>query len=302
MRSLFTVLLLTFVFSPLKSQSIDLSLNLTKGKEYSQVTNVNININQNINNQDVNMKLIIDGSMKYLVKDKLDNGYHIDMSYNKLSMLTQTAQSTVEYSSENKDLISSIFASIMNKPIYLHINNTGKVIDIKNVESLWEQSINQINVFSEEQKSQLKEHLLKSFDSKAIKGNIEFLTAIYPNHTINIGDNWDITTHLENEMKFIVSSKYELVAITSDYALIRGNSTIKTINTDEYIELKGMNIRYDLEGTILSEIKVDKESGWIIDAKMVQKMQGYAFIKENSQLPNGMKIKMNTTSESIVSN
>jgi len=301
MRTLFTVLLLTFFISPLKSQSINLSLNLTKGKEYSHNIKVNENINQIINNQDANLKLIIDGSIKYLVKDKLDNGYRIDMSYNKLSMLTQTEHLSVEISSENKDAISSIFASMMNKPIYLHINNTGKVIDIKNVESLWEQSVNQVDVLPEEQKLQIKEELLRFFGSKTLKGSIELLTAIYPNQPINIGDNWDITIHIENELKLIVSTKYELVAITSDYALIRGNSTVKTINSDEYIELNGEYIRYDAEGTILSDIKLDKESGWIIDAKIIQKMQASAFIKENSQLPSGMQLKLNTTSETIVS-
>ena len=49
-----------------------------------------------------------------------------------------------------------------------------------------------------------------------------------------------------------------------------------------------------------SEIKVDKNTGWIIEAIINQSITGDAYIKENPQLPNGMKIPMTMINEMVI--
>ena len=54
--------------------------------------------------------------------------------------------------------------------------------------------------------------------------------------------------------------------------------------------------------SMISEIKVDKETGWIIEANINQEIKGDAYMKGNSQMPNGMKIPMMMNNEMTITN
>jgi hypothetical protein len=53
-----------------------------------------------------------------------------------------------------------------------------------------------------------------------------------------------------------------------------------------------MPTRYDLSGSMSSEIELDKITGWVIEAKINQEIQGDVYIKKNSKLPDGLIIPM----------
>lgn len=69
-------------------------------------------------------------------------------------------------------------------------------------------------------------------------------------------------------MNASVDTKYQLTDINSNYVLINGNSNIETTDDEKYVEMAGMQLRYDIKGSVTSEIKIDKASGWIIEAKI----------------------------------
>lgn len=148
----------------------------------------------------------------------------------------------------------------------------------------------------------MKAQIMNAYGAEALKGNIEMATAIYPDKPVNKGDNWTIHTNLESGMSAKVSTLYEYADLTADYALIKGNSTIETEDKDAYIEANGMPMKYDLKGSMQSEIKVDRKTGWIIETKINQQIKGDAYIKENPQMPNGMKIPMTMIHETVIIN
>jgi len=148
----------------------------------------------------------------------------------------------------------------------------------------------------------LKAQIINAYGGKALKGNIESVTAIYPDNPVGIGDQWTVNTNLEAGMTGKVTSDYEFVELAEDYALIKGESTIETADKDAYIESNGMPMKFDMNGSMTSEIKVEKKSGWIVEALIHQEMEGVAHIKENEQLPEGMKIPMSISSESKITN
>jgi hypothetical protein len=187
-----------------------------------------------------------------------------------------------------------------NKPFDIKMNKTGKVINVENIESLWESIIEQDDQLTEIQKEQVKEQIMKAYGEKAIKGSIEMVTAIFPDHPVKKGDKWTIKTNLESGMSALMTTVYEFVDLTSDYAMIKGNSNIVTLNKDAYIERSGISMKYDLNGSMVSEIKVDKTTGWILEAKINQEIKGVAYIKENPQIPNGLKIPMTMINEMVI--
>lgn len=305
MKTIFTLILTVFVLTSCQTQNLDLSLKLKKGKEYKQITNSKTTIIQEVNGQKMNMVMTIKGTMTFLVKDITENGYNMDAKFEELSMSMQMPQGLMEFSSEKNDandIFSTILGAMKDKAFGITMSKTGKITDVKNVEALWSTAINTFDQLPEMQKEQIKAQIMKAYGGEALKGNIEMVTAIYPDSPANRGDKWTINTKLESGMSANMTTDYEFAELTSEYALIKGKSTIVTADKDAYIESNGMPMKYDLTGSMDSEIKVDKNTGWIIEATINQKIEGDTYIKENPQLPNGMKIPMTMINDMVITN
>jgi len=305
MRTLFTLFFALIVITPCQSQNADLSLKLEKGNEYKQTIVSKATVVQEVTGQKISMVMTISGAMSFLVKDIAENGYNMEIKYEKLSMSMQMPQGSLEFTSEKNDpndIFSTILGAMINRPFEITMSKLGKVTEIKNVEDLWEGAINQFEQLPEMQREQIKAQIMKAYGADALRGNIEMVTAIYPDNKVNYGDKWTVNTTLESGMSANMSTEYEFAELTSDYALIKGNSIIETADKDAYIESNGMPMKYDLKGSMGSEIKVDKNTGWILEAKIKQEIKGDVYIRENPQMPNGMKIPMTMINEMVVKN
>ena len=95
---------------------------------------------------------------------------------------------------------------------------------------------------------------------------------------------------------------YKLCEIKDSFFKIEGNSILETVDKDAYIKIDEMPLKYDLKGTMFSEIKIDNQTGWIIEAKINQEIQGIAQVKKNWKMPDGMKIPMNIKTEIQITN
>lgn len=280
-----------------------MSLKLEKGKVYKQIMNADENIDEDINGMAFNMKMNISGTISFLVKDINENGFIMDAQYETLSMSIQTPQGNMDYSSEKKDetdIFSQILAALKYKTFEINMSKSGRIIEIKNIESLWGKLIDQFSQLNEAQKEQVKAKLLESYGNDAIKGNFEMTTAIYPEMAVSKGDKWNITTPLKGNLSVDIHTEYTFADLTKNYALIKGYSILETADTSAYTEINGMEVKYKLKGSMLSDIKVDNQSGWIIEARIHQDVKGDAFMKANAQFPEGMKIPITFQNEMTV--
>jgi len=305
MKTIFILIFTSTILISCQSQQSQLFLNLEKGKEYRQSINSKATIIQDINGQKINIVMTIKGVLTFEVKSITNSGYSMNTKYDKLSMSMQMPQGEMEFSSENNDpndIFSNIFSAMTNENFELTMSKTGKITELKNIEVLWETAINKFEQLNEMQKEQIRAQIMNAYGAEALKGNIEMVTAIYPDKTVSKGDVWTINTKLESGMSSKMTTEYEFVESTSEYVLIKGNSKIETEDKDAYIETNGMPMRYDLSGSMISDIKIDKNSGWIIKADINQEIKGDAYIKENPQMPNGMKIPMTMINEMTITN
>lgn len=305
MKNIFNLILLIIAITSSQAQKSDLTLNLEKGKEYKQVTDSKATIIQDINGQKINMVMTIKGGMLFKVIETNPSGYDLEVKYESLSMTMEMPQGKMEFrddKDDKTDIFSTLLSKMVGKSFNVKMAKSGKIIEVKKIKSLFESLFEDFSDIPDNKLKQLKAQLTKAYGAEAFKGNIEMVTAIFPDNPVNKGDKWTIKTNLESGMSGLVTTEYEYADIKSDYIMIRGESVIETENKDAYIESNGMPMKYDMTGSMISEIKVDKETGWIIEANIIQDIKGDAYIKENPQMPNGMKIPMIMKNEMIISN
>jgi hypothetical protein len=302
MKFIFTILSL-LISTVGFTQKFDLRLKLESGKEYKQVTASKAEINQELNGQKVNIIMTIKGTLSYLVKSINGNEYVMETKYESLGMIMEMPQATMEFSSEKtdgQDVLSTVLSQMKNKPFEVVMTQSGKIKAVNHIEKLWESAFSNMQL-ADAQAAQVKAQLMKAYGAEAFKGNIEMVTAILPEKPVAKGESWTIETKLESGMSALMTSKYTLMDRNKEFVTIQGDAVIKTIDKDAYIETNGMPLRYDMSGTMKSDIKIDSKTGWIVQAIVNQEIKGDAFIKENPQIPNGMKIPMVMKNEMSIS-
>lgn len=296
---------MSIVVSFCQAQKINMTLNLEKGKEYKQVTNSKATVIQDLNGQKMNMVMGIRGGMLYKVVSVNATDYDLEVKYESLSMSMELPQGKMEFRSDKndvKDIFSTLLFRMIGNPFNVKMAKNGKILEVHNVDTMIESLFKDYSNIPESQLAQVKAQLSKAYGAEALKGNIEMVTAILPDNPVKMGDKWTIKTNLESGMTARMTTNYEFSELTSDYVLIKGNSIIETADKDAYIETNGMPLKYDMNGTMISVIKVDKVTGWIIEANINQEIKGDAYIKENPQMPDGMKIPMTIINEMVITN
>jgi hypothetical protein len=301
MKGNFILILFVFVFSGSRAQS-SLNLNLTEGKEYRQNTEAKMTMSQTFGGQTMNIAATIRGRMVYLVKSVTPTGYDMDIRYEATAMEMQMPQATVKFDSENPvegDILSQVLASMINKPFQVQFSKTGRVISIKNIDALFEGAFDKFPAVSEAQKDQIKNQLKQSYGEQAFASNIEMMLAIFPDKPVKIGEKWTVQNKLKSSVNANISTTYQYMEEGADFRKIHGDSKITAEENGEYVNSNGMDMKFNMNGTMISDIKVDKKTGWVLEAKITQDIAGDAHVKANEQMPDGMSIPMTIKTEMV---
>ncbi|HEY5462043.1 MAG TPA: DUF6263 family protein [Hanamia sp.] len=295
MRNLLQLGILLLLFVPVRAQKVNLSLNLKKGETYTQVQDSKSTVTETINGQTMNIGMSVHGKTTYLIQDLNDKYYMMEVNFRNLNMEMELPQGSVEFSSsknDTSDIVSTLLSEMTNKPFYIKMTRTGKIDQVNGLDSLFHDIFKKFPQLSEAKKQQLKTQLMKAFGEKGMKGSIEMVTAIFPEGPVSKGDKWIIHTQLESAMSADLVSTFVYEGSKDSTFIIHGDGKIQTANKDAYIETNGMPIKYDLAGTMTSEITVDKNTGWIVNAKVNQEINGNADVKDNPKMPGGLVIPM----------
>ncbi|GET26070.1 DUF6263 family protein [Prolixibacter sp. NT017] len=294
-----TIVALSVAFT-CQAKKTELSLHLQQGKSYTQVMNSHINIDQQVQGQQMKIQMDIKGSITYKVTAVTAAGYDMDVQYDSLSMAMQMPQGTMNFSSEKNDasdIFSSVLKSMKNRPFQVKMTQKGEITEVKNLSKLFESMFADFPQLPEQQKAQMKAQLVRSYGEDAFKGNVEKSLAIYPDKPVAKGDTWVIENKQTSGMPLKITTTYTYKADEANDYLITGDSKINTVDNDQYVENNGMQMKYNMDGSMTSEIRVDKKTGWIKDAKLSQEMQGTTTVKANAQMPNDMQIPITMHNE-----
>lgn len=303
MKKILNLVLALILLTSCQAQKQKLELNLTKGETYSQNLVSNSSISQNFNGQQMIINMTIIGKTTMKVIDIQDLVYSMEVKYESLSMKMSLPNGVMEFSSEKNDendIFSTLLGEMKGKIFLIKMTKTGKINEVKNIESLFLNMFNKFSQLSDAQKQQIQGQLMQAYGEKAFKGNFEMITSIFPDSPVSTGDKWTMKTKLESGMSGNLETTFELKEVNDLYFLISGDSKIETADKDAYIQSNGMPLRYDLTGTMISNLKINRKSGWIMDAKISQSIKGNAYVKDNPQMPGGMTIPMTISNDMTI--
>ncbi|MEM6828991.1 MAG: DUF6263 family protein [Bacteroidota bacterium] len=288
------IIAVTILVSSVNLKKTDLGLKLKVGETYSQSYISKNTITQTINGMEQIIKMEITGGMDFLVSEDLGDRYSMSASYSNLIMKMNSPMGEIMFSSKNdgEDVFSTIMKTIVGKGFIIEMSKDGTISKIENLDVIFDGMFEPFPELPESQKQQILSQLRQAYGEKSFKGNIEMITAIFPNKEVNVGESWKNSVKLESGMSGFMNNTFTLTDINSEAIFIEGTSEISTENRDAYIEVNGMPTRYNLTGKMKTSYKLDPLSNWIVEGTIEQEISGDVQIKDNPNLPGGMSIPM----------
>lgn len=299
MKTFLSILLLMVILVPCQAQKVKPALNLVKGDTYNTLSAVSSTVDQTFNGSVMSYTIKSSAKTAFKVVDVKDTVYNMEVSYISIGMDVQSPNGELGFSSDKKDaqdIPSQLLAAMVNKPFLVTLSKSGKVLSVQNIGKIMTTVFSNMKLDSA-QAQQLKTQFMQSFGEQAFKGTLEQELAIYPNVKVAKTDKWVVNTKLLSIMEANIQTVYTLQDITDAYYLIHGDAKITTIDKDKVSRINDMPVKYNLNGTLLSDIKADKNTGWIIQAILVQDMAGDLKILDNPAFPGGTTMPMKVHSQ-----
>ena len=294
MKKLILFFIAMICILPINAQEVTVGLLLEKGKVYHQIVESKNAMVQEFSGQKVDVQMSTKYSVSFLVKEILNGSYHMEASFSKMSITMTMPQNTLEFSSEKKDvndIISNILGGMVNKPFEVYISNTGQVTSVVGIEANYTSVIAQLNTITVAQSEQIKPHIIRSFGDGVFRGNLSSVTSVLPGKSVKVGDKWaGRTRRLLMSSTMVGRSEVELSEIGSTYIVLKNKGTMVTRDKNELVASYGRPMKYDLTGTYSSLIKIDKATGWVVNAKVSHEVAGNATIEKSTELPAGMVV------------
>ncbi|MES2279153.1 MAG: DUF6263 family protein [Bacteroidota bacterium] len=286
-----------------RAQYVKLALNLVKGATYYNLTTATASVMQTVNGKTTTINTTITCRIAFTVTNVRDSLYDMEMRYQSLTLKMQLPTGTTQYSSDNvdpADPVSVAFAAFKNQTIALVLTKTGNLQALASMGLIFDRIVGKLTQSPPDQRAQIKSLMEQSFGERAFRSNFEMGTAIFPSVPVRKNALWISDSQLESARPANVHSIYELRDITETFYQIHVNSTITYANRDAFIETNGVPLKYNLDGSRLADIVVDKVTGWVKQSTIIQNIGGTTEIKDNPKTPGGLIIPTVMRSDVVI--
>jgi len=278
-----------------KSEPVEIKLNLEEGKEYIQnmITTLTAKTLFSELSGTYNVK------MSLLIEKVFDTAYLAKVQYRKVAWNIQTSRYSETFdseSSDNNDFKLAGYKVFTNTAFNVTLLKNGKALYIDESET-WDKIDSSLTELSLEQ----KEEVMKSLKgmAKAFIGNLEKIQSFYPNKSVIKDEKWELQTESNLYSYATTITEYQLLEVKEDYFNIKEISTLsinKMQDVEAQSEIEGQRIFDIIEaGTSVGEIKIDRNTGWIIEANQQSITTGRSNI-------NNMEVPMEVTKNIKITN
>jgi Family of unknown function (DUF6263) len=287
MKYLFFVLLLS---ATVARAQYTLALNLDKGNSYFLNINASIHFNGEINGQKMSISSTMTGITRFKVLQATSEGYELEASYDSLHLSMRTPMGLMEFSSgpnsNPDDLTAGTLNMMKNKHFNITLKKNGAISKITNPDTTGIASLlKHFPMADGIKKMFLMGHLKQSFNAKAMKENIEKITAIFPDKKVGLNDVWGTTIKPDSGTNSSIKTSYQLTEYAAGTATIKGEST--SISSGNQKHTNGFPGTYEMNGKSSSTFKVDASTGWIREADIRSDLSGQIQMSNGSGATNG---------------
>ncbi len=280
------------------SEPVKLSLNLEKGSVYGLSTEASSKLLQNVFDQELDITTQIKVELLFRVEDADDEGYDMSVWYERLAMKMSGPS---EMSGDSESLtadnpLSAMMKAMTRKPFMFRMTRRGNIVYVKGTEKMLDVMIAEMHEqFPGQDESGaefMKKQMANFYGGEFFKNSIESGMVVFPDEPVSIGDSWNRDLRTQAQFTMNVKMVFTVTGIDDNGITIKGEAVITTDPDEAPTNMNGVDMKYDMEGTMTTETVLDTVSGWTISGKTVQEMSGKMKMLPGVQMPNGITVSL----------
>ncbi|MCA1761835.1 MAG: DUF6263 family protein [Cryomorphaceae bacterium] len=288
--------ILALAFTP-AAKKASFQFKLEDGKVYSQSTEIKGVIKQTIQGQSQETKQTATVHMNMELHEDAESNSVYNVWYTTIGMSVETAMSgqnqSQAFGSDTTDMdqvdpTSLILSQMTDEKFKATIDRQGEVKNVEGLEEIIANALPEDSVRA----TAMQSNISSSFGDGGFSKNIETVSAIIPEGKVKIGSSWTKESYTATGLPLLAKNTYTLKSMENNVATIEIDSELTVDPDNASTNLQGLDAVFYLEGTRTGTIKVDANTGWVIDANMTDDITGSLNISPNAQMPDGMNIPM----------
>jgi hypothetical protein len=282
------------------SQTYSIEYNLKKGDVFNTRLISEVHIAQTVMGIEQNISMNMETDFFHEVTDLNENNiYTLNSEYRRMALKISSSFFSIEVDTDKpstNDILTKYMQNALNIPFQIQLTNKGYIKDIKGLDVIMKNLFKggDSDLMQQEQISQL---LSKNLGKDNLQQSLIHFLSSYPENPVRINETWKLgyKTSLE-EIVLEFDGFGKLVEVNPRYYLIRIQGNLSTLSSELNSE-SGQII--NLQGTQLTEIMVDRQTGWPIKSNANQDIAGKIIVKdpddgsEAIEIPMQMKLRMN---------
>ncbi len=278
--TLLSFFVLLFCTSIIAQNSVNLKLNLEKGKVYrfnsvsEQTVTQTINGNSQTSDSKINNTIsikMIDATADFMITEvRFDSLITSSNAMGKISRISSVSEGNIK-STEIADVMSCFMNRLSKNALYIKMDFTGKVLEVVNAKMLSDLIMKDTSsiVLTGQLASAVKSQLQNLINEKTLKTMVEVFTYNLPGKEVSPGNDWNVTLNTSSGgMALDITTNYHLDGVNGNAANITAESDIKAAANADPIVAGGAKITYDdIKGLGKSTITIDTHTGLLIEDK-----------------------------------
>lgn len=254
----FTILLVFIATLGINAQQM-LQYNVALHDTFNIKQQAKQHIVQDLDGVDQVIENILEGKMLFKVVEIKQDLITFEMKFKHLMMRTISPTLGELFSGDtatqdNTDLTSTLFKGILNIPVTIVMEKTGKIRSVTGGENIVKSMLETANLDDEASIAAMKSQLEKQFGSEALSMSFEQMTYFLPTVTVKSGDTWtnEFTGNLQ------AKNNWTLTAHTNDGYTISGKADVTMTAIDDVVVMA-------LTGNQNTLINFDTKTGFFKD-------------------------------------
>jgi hypothetical protein len=301
-RILFLALIVLAGVSLAAQNTVELKLNLEKGKVYrfkstnEQLISQTMNgVQQNTTVQSLTVVSIkmVETTPDFIVADvRFDTLNTTNNAMGKVTTIRSSKEGKMA-SSDMSEVMSCVMNRLSKNPLYVKMDYTGKVTELINAGMLSGILMKDTAAITGVTASVIKTQLVGAVDEKALKTMVEMFTGNLPGRTVSPGNTWLSTIPATSGgMSLDILTTFKLDRISGIQAFISAESNIQPSAHAAPMNYGGATISYDnLKGLGKTVLVVDSSTGLVIESSSRTQMAGTLHISvQNTNIDLPMEI------------
>jgi hypothetical protein len=151
------------------------------------------------------------------------------------------------------------YAALPGKTLGLSVSPQGKLFDVRGGEKILSSALQNISAEA------TADDIQQQVGQQALVDMFAGAFPIYAPHPVAIGETWQANYSLKASIPMNVNCTYKLIERRRGVASIASDCTLGS--RDDLVKVDGVDMVYEVNGTLKGVVRVDEQSGWLVSGE-----------------------------------